>query len=209
MLDNFSIEGDALYQLLMNKAQIFCDQNIQYVADFYSLETAEQYYQELRQSLLWRQEDITMFGKTMKTPRLQAWYGDEDALYKYSNIPLIPQPWDRRLSAIKNDIEEQIEGRFNSVLANYYRNGKDSMGWHSDNEKELGVEPLIASVSLGEPRRFLLKHKTSGEKLTLNLQSGSLLIMRGDLQQNWQHSVPKTMKQVNGRINLTFRKIIT
>lgn len=190
-----------------NNPDVFCDGNVHYWPNFIEPNQAELFYQQCAQQLAWSQEYIAMFGKKIAIPRLQAWYGDNDAHYTYSGLPLIPLPWVEPLLIIKASCEEQLEYRFNSVLANFYRNHQDSMGWHSDNEKQLGKQPVIASISLGQTRKFSLKHKISGEILHLNLQSGSLLVMRGDLQSHWQHSLPKSAKPLNGRINLTFRHV--
>lgn len=187
--------------------QIFCQGNLQYWPDFLSQDVADDFYLRCKKQLAWSQEEIVMFGKKLPIPRLQAWYGDEDALYTYSGLPLLPLPWIAPLLEIKHSCQQQLQCTFNSVLANYYRDNRDSMGWHSDNEKQLGKQPIIASVSLGQVRKFNLKHKSSGERLHLNLQSGSLLVMQGNLQQHWQHSLPKSTNTLTGRINLTFRKI--
>ena len=193
--------------LFSNEEVVLCNGDIVYLADFYSAVKAADLYQHLTHHLAWRQESIVIYGNKVLSPRLQAWYGDKQAEYTYSGLTMTPLPWHSELLNIKNDIEQYSGGSFNSVLANYYRDGNDSMGWHSDDEAELGNEPLIASLTLGQTRKFVLKHKTSGEKLQLNLQSGSLLLMSGQLQNNWQHSLPKTKKTVAGRINLTYRQI--
>ncbi|KGJ90231.1 alpha-ketoglutarate-dependent dioxygenase AlkB family protein [Thalassotalea sp. ND16A] len=196
-----SVIGDAV-------AQQYCAGELLYWPGFYPQLLADSYYQRCVNELNWSQEQIKMFGRRVNIPRLQAWYGDEDAYYTYSGLPLQPQPWQNTLLALKADCEHKLGCHFNSVLANYYRNNNDSMGWHSDNEKQLGEQPLIASLSFGQVRRFCLQHKKSGEKVELNLQSGSLLVMQGDLQSNWQHSLPKSKKNLLGRVNLTFRQII-
>ncbi|WP_036800342.1 alpha-ketoglutarate-dependent dioxygenase AlkB family protein [Photobacterium marinum] len=167
---------------------------------------ADSYFQRLSEELNWRQETIRMFGRDVLQPRLQAWCGD--AVYTYSGLTMEPQSWTPTLLAIKAACEKVSEVRFNSVLANLYRGGQDYMGWHRDNEPELGVQPVIASVSLGESRRFILKHMETKQKLEFNLESGSLLVMAGNTQQCWVHSVPKTRKPKAGRINLTFRLIL-
>ena len=149
------------------------------------------------------------FGKEHKIPRLQAWYADKNIDYTYSGKQLIRNDWNSVLSEIKTDIELITSNTFNSVLGNLYRNGSDSMGLHSDNEKELGENPAIASVSFGAERFFHLKHKNQKElRLKIPLTSGSLLLMEGETQTHWLHQVAKTSKLVGPRINLTFRKII-
>jgi len=166
-------------------------------------------FQHLRQTISWQQDWITLYGKRHPLPRLTAWYGDPGAVYTYSGIALDPQPWTATLMALKEALTSLADVPFNSVLLNSYRHGGDSMGWHSDDEPELGPNPVIASLSLGGPRRFLLRHKTRPQlqKLDLTLASGSLLIMAGATQHHWQHQVPKTARAVPPRINLTFRRI--
>lgn len=155
--------------------------------------------------LTWRQESIVMFGKSVQQPRLQAWYGDKS--YRYSGLTMPPRPWTESLTQLKALCERQANCAFNSVLANQYRNGEDSMGYHQDNEPELGQNPIIASVSLGATRRFNLKHIHTKQTLSLDLTHGSLLIMAGELQHYWKHALPKARGCQQTRVNLTFRKI--
>jgi len=163
----------------------------------------------LLEELDWRQDEIVMFGKKHLVPRLQAWYGDIGRKYAYSGIQLNPKPWNKTLQEIKNKIESKTSFKFNSVLANLYRSGKDSNGWHADNEKELGDNPTIASISLGASRYFHLKHrKDKSMKHKILLESGSLLIMRGAIQHHWLHQIAKTKKEIEPRVNLTFRWIV-
>lgn len=166
-------------------------------------------FKELRNNLNWRQDKIKMFGKECDLPRLTTWYGDKGKSYKYSGITMKPDAWMPALISIKEKIEAEVEVNFNSVLANLYRNGKDYVSWHSDDEPELGINPTIASVSFGETRRFLLRHKSNKDLATVEiaLTNGSLLIMRGTTQHFWKHQVPKTAKAKTERINLTFRVI--
>ncbi|WP_299014210.1 alpha-ketoglutarate-dependent dioxygenase AlkB [uncultured Photobacterium sp.] len=173
--------------------------------DFLLPSQAELYFQQLLSELNWRQETIRMFGRDVLQPRLQTWCGE--AVYTYSGLTMTPAPWTPALLAIKAACEDISSTRFNSVLVNLYRDGQDYMGWHRDNEPELGEQPVIASVSLGEARRFVLKHIKSKQKLEFNLSSGSLLVMAGVTQQYWLHSVPKTRCPKAARINLTFRHI--
>lgn len=149
-----------------------------------------------------------MYGKQVLIPRLQAWYGDENARYQYSGLTLNTLPWISTLLSLKEDIEQMTGCQFNAVLANYYRNHNDTVGWHSDDEPELGISPVIASLSLGDTRNFKMKHKYLDEKLTIPLSSGSLLIMSGNTQAYWQHCLPRTKQVKSPRINLTFRKVI-
>lgn len=184
------------------------DADIEYIEGLYSVEEATELFTVLQQSLDWRHDDIRMFGKTMKVPRLQAWYSDNELTYRYSNMTLASKPWTATLATLKERISDYCQHDFNAVLVNLYRDQRDSVSWHSDDEAELGNMPIIASLSLGAARDFQLKHIDNKEKLTLSLSTGSLLIMRGDTQRFWQHCVPKRAKEIEARINLTFRKII-
>ncbi|MEP1470428.1 MAG: alpha-ketoglutarate-dependent dioxygenase AlkB [Halieaceae bacterium] len=157
----------------------------------------------------WSQEDITVFGKTHPQPRLLAWYGDKGATYAYSGIAHEPLEWTETLSALRLQMEILCQCKFNSVLLNYYRDHRDSMGLHADDEAELGREPVIASLSLGEQRSLYFKHKTRRELKTFNLPlpSGSVLVMRGPTQRFWKHGLRKLGKPCGPRVNLTFRYI--
>jgi alkylated DNA repair dioxygenase AlkB len=156
----------------------------------------------------WVQEDIKMYGKMMKTPRLTAWYGDPNKEYVFSGTKHHPILWTDELLMIKEKIEPISGVQFNSVLLNYYRDANDSVAWHSDDEYELGVNPIIASVSFGQVRRFDIRHKQDrNRKYSIYLENGSLLIMKGDLQHNWVHQIPKSTKPIKARVNLTFRVI--
>ncbi|HET9238104.1 MAG TPA: alpha-ketoglutarate-dependent dioxygenase AlkB [Oligoflexus sp.] len=158
-------------------------------------------------AISWRQDSIRMFGRTLPLPRLTAWYGDPAAVYAYSGIRNEPSPWNETLLSIKDRITELTGNRYNSVLANRYADGSQSMSWHADDEAALGSEPQIASVSLGATRRFLLKHKKEERRLERELTHGSLLLMAGRLQEEWVHALPRTRKPVGLRINLTFRLV--
>lgn len=177
--------------------------------NFFKELESNQLFEELLSGINWRQDQIKMFGKKFDLPRLTAWYGDEGKSYKYSGITMNPDPWIPILLSIKKRIEKVVELHFNSVLLNLYRHGQDHMSWHSDDEPELGKNPVIASVSFGDTRRFLLKHKYDKdlEKFEFSLNNGSLLIMQGSTQHFWQHRIAKTAKKINPRINLTFRVI--
>jgi alkylated DNA repair dioxygenase AlkB len=153
----------------------------------------------------WRAETVTVFGKRHLQPRLTAWHGD--AAYTYSGLTLAPLPFTPLLQQIYTAVESATGHRFNSVLLNYYRDGRDSMGMHSDDEPELGPEPAIASLSLGATRTFILRHKQTRQTVKIELQNGSLLLMAGALQQNWLHGINKTARPVGPRLNLTFRYI--
>ena len=162
----------------------------------------------LWQELKWSQYELTLFGRLVSQPRLTAWYGEPEARYRYSGLTLDPLPWHAELTAIRIRLEKLLGYAFNSVLANAYRDGKDSMGWHSDDEKELGESPLVASVSLGAERRFLIRRNDQRRSSGLVLESGSLLVMKPGCQELYQHSLPKTRSVDQLRINLTFRKIV-
>ena len=163
----------------------------------------------LMDTIAWQQQTLLMFGKPVLVPRLVAWYGDADKAYSYSGVTLQPLTWTPDLLTIRQRVETIVETRFNSVLLNLYRDEKDSVGWHSDDERELGVNPVIASVSFGAERVFQFKHKTQPDiRHSITLTSGSLLLMRGATQHHWKHSLPKAKQPCGGRINLTFRVII-
>ena len=184
------------------------DAEIIYYPDLFGKEKADTFFEKLKTEIPWQQDDITVFGKTYPQPRLTALFGNEGKPYSYSNIVMQPHPWNALLQFIKSEIEEIVEENFTTVLLNYYRDGKDSNGWHADNEKELGRNPVIASVSFGAERSFHLQHNTIKEqKLKINLEHGSLLIMKGTTQHFWKHQIPKTAKPIGPRINLTFRII--
>lgn len=184
------------------------DGTLSYWPCFYAFDTATDLLAHLQTHIEWQAEEIVMFGKKVMQPRLTAWYGDEGTAYTYSGLTLEPHPWTDALLRIRGDIERATGHRFNSVLLNLYRHGQDSMGWHSDDEPELGVNPTIASLSLGQPRRFHLRHKQDHQlKQQLALQHGSLLVMGGALQHHWQHRLPKSQRPMSARINLTFRYI--
>ncbi|MBT8394731.1 MAG: alpha-ketoglutarate-dependent dioxygenase AlkB [Flavobacteriaceae bacterium] len=184
------------------------DSSIVYYQDFFSLEESNQYFKSLLNSVEWQQDNITVFGKTYNQPRLTALYANNKEPYSYSNITMNPHILNDELLAIKNKVESVINVKFTTCLLNLYRDGQDSNGWHADNEKELGINPTIASVSFGAERLFKLKNKNDKSlKKDLILQHGSLLIMSGETQHNWLHQIPKTKKEVGKRINLTFRFI--
>ena len=166
-------------------------------------------FSELCSTIDWRQDSIQFFGKYVTLPRLTAWYGDEGKSYTYSKIKMEPQRWTTTLIKIKSQIEDVANTKFNSVLLNLYRDGKDSVAWHSDDEPDLGENPVIGSVSFGATRRFMLRHKYRKElKFEIELTHGSFLLMKGVTQHFWQHQIPKTSKLIQPRINLTFRTIV-
>lgn len=178
-----------------------------YVPSFFDIVKANNYFQKLTKEIDWKQEEINMYGRHVKLPRLTAWYGDRDKPYTFSGITLAPNTWTKDLLDIKKEIEPKCNVKFNSVLLNLYRDGNDSISWHTDAEKELGKNPVIASVNFGATRRFQLRHIQTNERIEIELKHGSLLIMKGELQHYWQHQVPKTKREIGERINLTFRVI--
>ncbi|NPU94509.1 MAG: alpha-ketoglutarate-dependent dioxygenase AlkB [Gammaproteobacteria bacterium] len=184
------------------------DGDILWIKRFLPKADADLLLQTLQNEIPWRQDSIRIAGKDTPIPRLQAWYGDPGMTYTYSGLKLDPLPWTLTLAAIKQRIEDYSDCHFNSLLANLYRNEQDSVGWHADDEPELGQNPAIASLSLGDARDFQLKHRTHPEqKLSLPLQHGDLLIMKGALQHHWVHQIPKSKTPCQPRINLTFRRI--
>ena len=182
---------------------------ILYSLNFLSKDTAQEYYKILFESLNWEQHEIKLFGKTLPQPRLTALYAENEVPYSYSGLTLFPKKFTSELEEIRNDLGKYTPVHFTHCLANLYRNGKDSMGLHSDDEKELGLNPTIASISLGGTRKFKLKHKIlKDQKFEIDLEPGSLLLMQGSTQHFWKHELPKTKNQVSPRINLTFRTIL-
>ncbi|MDT3404290.1 alpha-ketoglutarate-dependent dioxygenase AlkB family protein [Mucilaginibacter terrae] len=175
---------------------------------FFNKLESDDFFQVLRKNISWKQESMNMYGKKIPFPRLTAWYGDQDKPYSFSGLTLKPQIWTNELLEIRARIEPVANVRFNSVLLNLYRSGNDSISWHTDAEKELGINPVIASVNFGETRTFQLRHIKTKEKIEIHLTHGSLLIMKGETQHFWQHQIPKTSKVVRERINLTFRFLI-
>ncbi len=162
----------------------------------------------LRARIDWQQEDIVLFGERRRVPRLVAWHGDPGTAYTYSGTAHEPVPWTPALLGIRHRAEEITGQRYNSVLLNLYRDGRDGMGWHADDEPELGREPVIASVSFGATRRFKLRHRCSRSAAsTLDLAHGDLLLMAGATQDHYVHAVPKTARPVGPRVNLTFRRV--
>ncbi|TDD97392.1 alpha-ketoglutarate-dependent dioxygenase AlkB family protein [Flavobacterium cellulosilyticum] len=179
-----------------------------YYPHFFEEKEANLIFEQLKKKIPWQQDSIKIFGKTHLQPRLTALFGNIDKTYSYSNITMTPTPWNELLSNIKQKVEAISNSNFTSVLLNYYRDGKDSNGWHADNEKELGINPIIASLSFGAVRNFQLKHNSDkNQKINISLEHGSLLIMQGTTQHFWKHQIPKTMKPIDERINLTFREI--
>lgn len=185
------------------------DAIFEYYPNFFTQEKADELYKLLLENTLWQQDTITVYGKDHLQPRLTALYGNEGKPYKYSNIIMNPHPWNEYLIHIKELVEDVAQHTFTTVLLNLYRNERDSNGWHADKEKELGRDPIIASISLGEERIFQLKHNTKKEaKQNLILEHGSLILMKEGSQINYKHQIPKSISSKKTRINLTFRTIL-
>ncbi|SNC77221.1 Alkylated DNA repair dioxygenase AlkB [Hymenobacter gelipurpurascens] len=195
----------ALTSIALPNAELALD------STFLSPAEAQALLTELTDTIPWKHEAIKLFGKEVLQPRLTAWHGDPGASYRYSGLQLTPQPWTPALQQLRQRVEAATGAQFNSVLLNLYRTGQDSMGWHADNEPELGPRPVIASLSLGATRTFRLKPRdplhTSHKSISLELPSGSLLLMSGPTQQHWLHALPKTTRVPGPRLNLTFRLV--
>lgn len=184
------------------------DAEITYFPNFLDTESANNYFKKLREEVSWQQDDIKVFGKTYQQPRLTALYGNNSQSYSYSSITMQPKEFTEELKELLAMVAKKSSLYFTTCLLNLYRDGKDSNGWHSDDEKALGKNPPIASITLGQPRFFHLKHKTKKElKHKILLENGSLLLMTGPTQHFWKHQIPKTAKPIGERINLTFRII--
>ncbi len=175
---------------------------------FYKSAQSQQLFNTLRDDLAWQEEQIYIYGRWLKVPRLMCWYGDENAFYHYSGVNHQALPWIKPLLEVREKIGNVCQCAFNSVMANLYRNGLDSMGCHADDEKELGLNPTIVSLSLGAERLLKFRHQKSKQGVDVVLGQGDLLIMAGEIQHHWRHELPKTKKPKTERINLTFRKII-
>ncbi|MGB5666591.1 MAG: alpha-ketoglutarate-dependent dioxygenase AlkB [Maribacter sp.] len=184
------------------------DCDITYYPNFIDLHKANGYFKHFKSTIPWQQDDIKVFGKVYPQPRLTALYGTEEKTYSYSNITMQAKLFTGELLEIKKSIEAIAQVEFNACLLNLYRDGQDSNGWHADDEKELGDNPTIASLSLGHERIFNLRHKKDKNlKHKITLENGSLLLMKGETQHHWLHQIPKTAKPITERINLTFRVI--
>ena len=186
------------------------DADILYVPEFLAKVQADALFDELQHNTPWRQDPVRVFGKWYPQPRLTALYGKEGLKYSYSGLTMETISMTRTLSALEKKLAEAYQTEFNIILLNLYRDGRDSNGWHSDDEAELGKNPVIASISLGEERVFHLRHKSRKElKYKINLGHGSLLLMKGSTQHHWQHQIPKSRRMMKPRINLTFRKVVS
>jgi alkylated DNA repair dioxygenase AlkB len=170
---------------------------------------ADALFEILHETVSWETHRIRLFGRELDSPRRSCWIGDPGVEYTYSRTRFEPRPWPDALRPVRARLAQELDLGFNSVLANLYRDGRDSMGWHSDDEPELGPAPVIASLSLGATRRFVLRHRRDATlRHAIDLPHGSLLVMRGTTQRDWRHALPRTAKPVGARINLTFRRIL-
>ena len=184
------------------------DCDITYYPDFIDVHKANGYFKHFKNTIPWQQDEIKIFGKVYEQPRLTAFFSVNSKPYSYSNLMMQPHTFTKELLELKRNIETEVHIEFTSCLLNLYRNGKDSNGWHADDEKELGNNPTIASLSLGQERIFHLRHKKNKDlKHKMVLEQGSLLLMKGETQHHWLHQLPKTTKPIGERINLTFRII--
>lgn len=186
------------------------DAHIRYQPKWVEAQRADHWLQQLSQQTPWTQPQIKLYGRSIAVPRLVAWYGDTGAAYRYSGLVHNPLPWTPLLTDIRKRVEQEIGELLNGVLLNFYRNGQDAMGWHSDDEPELGIQPLVVSLNLGATRRFDFRRKGASRiEYSLELEHGSLLVMSGPTQHHWQHQIARTRKVATRRINLTFRQIIS
>lgn len=184
------------------------DGELLWVRHFLPPQESSVLFSALLNTLPWQQDHLSIAGKSIPVPRLQAWIGDPGTTYHYSGLTLEPQPWTEALLTLRHRIEDYTDTHFNSLLANLYRNEHDSVSWHADNEPELGRNPVVASLSLGESRDLQLKHNHhKDQKISITLKNGDLLIMKGPLQHHWLHQIPKQKEPCLPRINLTFRTI--
>lgn len=185
------------------------DGEVRYAAGFLAGQEAIEVMEELRREVPWDCDEIVLFGRRIRTERQVAWYGDGGLAYRYSGSTKVGLPWNLLLDRLRGRIERFTGERFNSCLLNWYADGGQGMGWHRDDEKSLGQNPIIASLSFGAERRFCFKHAVQGTKVELVLGHGSLLWMAGQTQHHWAHSLPKMRRVQSPRLNLTFRRIVS
>ncbi|MGH8041102.1 MAG: alpha-ketoglutarate-dependent dioxygenase AlkB family protein [Rudaea sp.] len=178
------------------------------LARFCTAGQASAWFARLQQEIPWQRHRVKLFGRELEVPRLACWMGDAGAVYSYSRMRYVPQPWTRAMAQLRTQVSALCGEIYNGVLCNLYRNGRDAMGWHSDDEPELGQHPRIASLSFGAPRRFCLRHRRERDRrVEIVLESGDLLLMAAATQANYQHALPRTRACAVPRINLTFRPI--
>jgi alkylated DNA repair dioxygenase AlkB len=198
-----------MFTLQFHENLLPCDGELFYLPNFLDKTDAFEKFKLLDEEIAWSNEVVTLFGKPIQLSRKVAFYGNKGLTYKYSGRLKFAIDWTSNLEQIKMFIESHTGESFNACLLNYYHNGTEGMGWHSDNEKELVENAAIASLSLGDSRDFVLKHKITGRNVRIHLENGSLLIMKGAIQKHWLHALPKTKKSKQPRINLTFRLMKT
>ena len=191
-----------------NEEILPCDGSALLIRNFLGTERANRSFDELMIEVPWTSHDLVLFGRKVAEPRLSAWIADSGVAYRYSGVTRPPLPWTTTLAEIRDECNRATTLNFNSVLANLYRSGDDAMGWHADDEPELGPEPVIASVSLGEERRFDFRHRITGETVSVVLPHDSLLVMSGPTQAHWMHRIARTKKSHAARINLTYRYVV-
>jgi alkylated DNA repair dioxygenase AlkB len=182
------------------------DLTVEYVPDFVSEGERSTLFRSIREGIPWQQDHLKMFGKTHPVPRLHQWFADDGLVYRWSGLRMVPVPWPSALLALRQRLHQHTGLHFDTCLANLYRDGKDTVGWHADDEPELGPDPVIASVSLGATRDFVLRSKATGERVVFPLTAGSLLVMGGATQRLYEHSLPRRKRVHDPRINLTFRR---
>lgn len=198
-----------LFNSLPESSLLPCDGDVRYYGSILDSKSANHYFDQLLKTILWEHDQTVIFGKLIVTKRKVAWYGDEPFNYTYSKTTKSALPWTKELLELKQIIENKSGETFNSCLLNLYHSGEEGMSWHSDDEKDLKKNGTIASLSLGAARKFAFKHKVSKQTVSVVLENGSLLIMKGRTQSNWLHRLPPTKKISTPRINLTFRTIVT
>ena len=203
-LNNTPLDNVVSSQTIINKDGIAI-----YTDSLIPAEKSEFFLLQLSKNIQWKNDESVIFGKHYITRRKTAWYGDRPFNYTYSKIKRTALPWTKKLLEIKHIVENNESTKFNSCLLNFYHDGDDGMGWHSDNEKELKKNGVIASISLGAERKFSFRHKKNKEKIDLILGNGSLLVMKNQIQTHWMHQLPKSRKIKEPRINLTFRTIFS
>lgn len=202
-MDLFSNEIDTSLNLLPK------DGTVNYYGKIMSITDANEYFEQLLNTIEWKNDEAVIYGKLIITKRKVAWYGDKEFEYSYSNTTKRALPWTKELLALKLIAEEKTNEKFNSCLLNLYHNGDEGMAWHSDAEKDLIKNGAIGSMSFGAERKFLFKHKKTKENVSLFLEHGSLLVMKDSTQTNWLHRLPPTKLKIKPRVNLTFRTIVT
>lgn len=181
---------------------------VEYLGKILTPKCADEYFNQLFEDICWQHDQAMIFGRCIQTKRKVAWYGNQQYSYTYSGIEKKAMLWTPVLLGLKAIVEAQCAEQFNSCLLNLYHDGSEGMAWHSDGEKDLKPQGTIASLSLGASRRFLFKHKVSHEKIEIQLMHGSLLLMKGCTQSHWLHHLPTTKRNLDARINLTFRNIV-